>query len=103
MRLVAGLMARFSADAGLLVTIVAEPRGWQSLKLSRREAQIPRIVRHWERLGFCPHVGGYSCQAAVVARHARAYEMPTDLAAWGRSFERAWVSETEQGGGTVGP
>lgn len=89
LRLVAGLMAAFSVGRTVMVRVVAEERGWQSHRLTRRESRVPAIMRYWRALDLHPSVEPYSCQAAVVSRVVRDYRVPPGLATWGRRFELA--------------
>ena len=87
--LVAGVMARLSVGRNILVLLTAEPWGWQSFTLSRREADIPAIAQRWKLLGFDSCLSAYSCQPETLARTAHDYTVPPELASWGQRFERA--------------
>lgn len=52
LRLVAEALSEISFRRRCLATIVAEPRGWQSLKQRDRGPAMAALDRHWARLGF---------------------------------------------------
>jgi hypothetical protein len=81
LRLVAATIAHYSAGRTCLVGIVAEPRGWQSLKVDRREPQTRALVEHWSRIGFG---GGFGFAPGGLRVHqvVRDYRVPDELAQW---------------------
>lgn len=83
LRLVGAVMAHFSAGRKVWVSVVAEPRSWQSLKAAHREAQLPAIARHWERLGFKRDPCAISTYGNTVSRIAHGFRVPAHLATWG--------------------
>ena len=50
--LVAEAIAHFSRGRTCLITVVAEPRNWESLKERDRRPALVALDRHWSRLGF---------------------------------------------------
>ena len=52
LRLVAEALSEISFGRSCLATIVAEPKGWQSLKQRDRGPALAALDRHWRRLGF---------------------------------------------------
>jgi hypothetical protein len=52
LRLVAEALSELSFGRSCLASIVAEPKGWQSLKQRDRGPAIAALDRHWARLGF---------------------------------------------------
>lgn len=52
LRLVAEALSEISFGRSCFATIVAEPKGWQSLKQHDRGPALAALDRHWARLGF---------------------------------------------------
>ena len=74
-------MAQYNAGRTCLVTLQAEPRGWQSMKTDQRLEQQQVLIRHWAQLGFTGSPGIAHC-ATLVTQVVRGYRVPGDLATW---------------------
>jgi len=54
LEVVAGVTEHFSQGRRCLVTVIAEPHGWQSMRVTRREPARQHLELRWASLGFMP-------------------------------------------------
>ena len=77
--LVGSLVAHMSAGRGVFVTMIAEPKEWQSLRISRRAAARPLLAAYWGPLGFRVSNDWSLPAPQVVDLSTRDYMLPDEL------------------------